>query len=69
MTAIIDGVTVIGTPDEIDILITLRNKQYNNWDCEVRDIIDNSPKDNLPPLNSARMGEDRASNISKPNKE
>lgn len=52
ITAIVDGVTVIGTPEEINRMIELRGKQHTNWDVAVRDMLSNVPKENCPPLNS-----------------
>ena len=55
MTAIIDGVTVIGTPEDINSLINLRKMpNYKEWQKALEEMKRNPPEVNYasPTLNS-----------------
>ena len=49
MTAIIDGVTVIGTPSEIDSLLRIRERKTNTqWDEHLKELLNQHPVQEVP---------------------
>lgn len=49
MTAIIDGVTVIGTPSEIDSLLRIRERKTNTqWDDRLKELMSQHPIQKVP---------------------
>ena len=49
MTAIIDGVTVIGTPSEIDSLLRIRERKTNTqWDEHLKELLSQQPIQLVP---------------------
>lgn len=49
MTAIIDGVTVIGTPSEIDSLLRIRERKTNTqWDEHLKELLSQRPIQQVP---------------------